>query len=155
MRKVVKIMMGMALVMGIPLCAFAQESITGQNYQDASTQASRAAAEARQEIRQEVRDTRQDLQDKKDDATMRRLEREENKQTTGEYLDDAAITAKVKGKFVGQKGLDSLDIKVVTVDGSVTLMGDVDNSSQIGVAEDVAKQVDGVKRVENKLVLKK
>lgn len=88
------------------------------------------------------------------DTTMNRLERQEDRQTTGEYMDDAGITAKVKAKFVGQKGLDSLDIKVVTVDGTVTLMGDVDNSSQIGLAESTAKEVDGVTKVDNKLMLK-
>ena len=85
---------------------------------------------------------------------MDRLQQKEEGQMTGEYLDDAEVTAKVKGKFITQKGLDSLDIKVVTVDGTVTLMGDVDDKAQIGLAENVAREVEGVKRVDNKLVLK-
>ena len=141
MKKVLKATLGMVLVLGIPLCASAQNDTT----------VNRTAAEARQE----VREVRQDMQDRKDAATMRNIQSKEDRQTTGEYLDDAAITAKVKGTFVGQKGLDSLDIKVVTVDGAVTLMGDVDNQSQIGLAENAAKQVEGVKRVDNQLVLKK
>ncbi len=89
------------------------------------------------------------------DATMDRLNAKEDRQTVGEYLDDAGITADVKGKFLAQKGLDSLDIKVVTVDGTVTLMGDVDNSSQISLAENVAKSVKGVRKVDNKLMIKR
>lgn len=91
----------------------------------------------------------------RNEAVMERLEKEEDKQSVGEYLDDAGITAKVKGEFVGQKGLDSLDIKVVTVEGAVTLMGEVDTQAQIELAGRVAQEVKGVKKVDNKLTLKK
>ena len=74
--------------------------------------------------------------------------------SVGEYFDDAAITTVVKSKFLGQKGLDSLDISVETVQGTVTLTGQVDNPSQIGLAEDVAMKADGGKRVVNKLTFK-
>ena len=136
MNKMVKYVMGMALILGLPLCASAQDGTQG--YQDATNQVSRTATE----------------QYRTDKAAMRRIERKEDSQSTGEYLNDSAITAKVKGKFVGQEGLDSLDIKVITVDGEVTLMGDVNSQAQIGLAESAAKQVEGVKSVENKLVIK-
>lgn len=93
--------------------------------------------------------------DASNNATMDRLNAKEDRQSVGEYLDDAGITADVKAKFLVQKGLDSLDIKVVTVDGTVTLMGDVDNSSQISLAENVAKEVKGVRKVDNKLMIKR
>lgn len=74
--------------------------------------------------------------------------------SVGTYIDDAAITTVVKGKFLGQKGLDSLDISVETNRGVVTLNGHVDNTSQIGLAENVAMEADGVRSVVNKLTLK-
>lgn len=74
--------------------------------------------------------------------------------TVGDYIDDAAITTVVKGKFLGQKGLDSLDISVKTNQGVVTLSGEVENASQIGLAENVAMEADGVKSIVNKLTLK-
>lgn len=67
------------------------------------------------------------------------------------YIDDASITTVVKGKFLGQKGLDSLDIGVETTNGVVTLTGQVENQAQIGLAEGVAKEADGVRRVVNHL----
>lgn len=72
-------------------------------------------------------------------------------QGVGGYIDDASITTVVKGKFLGQSGLDSMDISVETVNGVVTLTGKVDNQAQIGLAEGVAKEADGVKRVVNHL----
>ena len=76
-------------------------------------------------------------------------------ESVGEYVDDAAITTAVKGSFLTQKGLDSLDISVETTDGVVVLTGKVDSDAQIGLAEQVAKEVKGVKNVVNKLTLKK
>ena len=71
------------------------------------------------------------------------------------YLDDSKVTAQVKGQLLGQKGIDSLDIKVVTENGVVTLSGDVDEQSQISLAESVARKVDGVVSVVNNLIYKK
>lgn len=75
-------------------------------------------------------------------------------ESVGTYIDDASITTVVKGKFLGQKGLDSLDISVETTNGVVTLTGEVENSAQIGLAEGVAKEADGVKKVVNHLTYK-
>lgn len=75
--------------------------------------------------------------------------------TFGEYVDDAAITTAVKGKFLSQKGLDSLDISVETTNGVVVLTGAVDSEAQISLAENAAKQVNGVKKIVNKLTVKK
>lgn len=76
-------------------------------------------------------------------------------QGVGGYIDDAAVTTVVKSKFLGQQGLDSLDISVGTVNGVVTLSGEVDNNAQIGLAESVAKEADGAKTIVNKLTVKK
>lgn len=69
----------------------------------------------------------------------------------GDYLDDATVTAAVKGKFLGEKGIDSLDISVKTTEGVVTLSGKVENPAQIGLAEQAAKEVKGVRQVNNML----
>lgn len=67
------------------------------------------------------------------------------------YLDDAGITAGVKGRFLSQEGLDSTAITVTTESGVVTLAGHVGNSAQIGLAERVAMEGNGVKAVVNRL----
>lgn len=73
----------------------------------------------------------------------------------GEYVGDAAMTTAVKTKLLAAKGLDSLDIHVKTVDGAVTLSGEVENAAQVELAGKVAKEIKGVKEVVNNLSVKK
>lgn len=75
--------------------------------------------------------------------------------SAGEYLGDASITAVIKGKFLREPGLDSLNISVQTADGMVTLSGLVDHPAQKSLAERIAKEVDDVKGVVNVLMVKK
>jgi hyperosmotically inducible protein len=67
------------------------------------------------------------------------------------YASDAAITAEVKAKFLVEKGLDSLDVKVETKQGVVTLRGQVVKKSQAKLAEKVARAIKGVRGVKNKI----
>lgn len=70
-------------------------------------------------------------------------------ESTGEYLDDSAITAKVKSAFVGDKKVSALDIQVVTFKGVVQLSGFVSSQQEIGRAVELARNVPGVKSVKN------
>jgi len=140
-----------AVLLALPLSAMAAESTLSQTATDAKNQVNQSV----QEMKEDAAAMRDAAREQSDKRTMENIQSEEKKQSVSEYLDDAAVTAKVKSKFIGQKGLDSLDIKVVTVDGNVTLMGDVDNAAQVGLAENAAKEVEGVNTVSNKLVVKK
>jgi hyperosmotically inducible protein len=71
--------------------------------------------------------------------------------TVGQGIDDATITAKVKAALVAEKGISSTDIDVDTSKGVVTLTGRVADSAQIERAAQVAKGVDGVTTVQNRL----
>jgi hyperosmotically inducible protein len=75
-------------------------------------------------------------------------------QNTGAYLDDSAITAKVKSAFVADKEVSALDIKVETISGVVQLSGFVSSQQEIDRAAEVARNVVGVKSVENNIRLK-
>lgn len=77
----------------------------------------------------------------------------DNDQTAGEYLDDAAITAKVKADFLTQKGLESGNISVETNNGVVMLTGNVKDEAQASLAEKAADSIKGVKRVDNRLTV--
>lgn len=66
-------------------------------------------------------------------------------------LDDTAITAKVKAKFMGEKALDKSDISVTTTNGVVTLTGTASSSHAKSLAENDARMIDGVKSVDNSL----
>jgi len=75
-------------------------------------------------------------------------------QKTGDYIDDSALTTKVKAALLTEKNLKSLPISVESTGGVVTLSGKVVSSAQIDQAVDVAKHVKGVKDVHNALELK-
>lgn len=74
--------------------------------------------------------------------------------STGEYIDDTAITAKVKTAIFNDETLKTNDISVETYKGRVQLSGFVDSSADIAQAGVVAKGIGGVTSVKNDLRLK-
>ena len=69
------------------------------------------------------------------------------RQSTGNYVSDSALTAKVKAALLRERGLKSLDVNVETYRGRVLLSGWVDNEDQRKIALNVARHVDGVAEV--------
>ena len=67
------------------------------------------------------------------------------------YASDTVITTEIKGKFLVEKDLDSMDIKVNTTNGVVTLRGQVTRESQSKTAEKIAQETTGVSKVVNKI----
>jgi osmotically-inducible protein OsmY len=76
------------------------------------------------------------------------------RQSTGQFVDDSTITAKVKAAIFDEDSLKSLQITVVTFKGTVQLSGFVDSTKSVNKAGQVARNVDGVKSVKNDLVVK-
>jgi osmotically-inducible protein OsmY len=74
--------------------------------------------------------------------------------STGEFIDDAALTAKVKAEFVRDPIVSAMAVNVDTFKGTVQLNGFVDNEQQRMRAEQIARNVPGVQNVDNKLSLK-
>lgn len=72
----------------------------------------------------------------------------------GVVIEDTEITAKVKAAIFAEPGLKTLQISVDTVKGVVTLSGSVDTRSISKRTAILAGAVDGVKEVENRLVVK-
>ncbi len=75
-------------------------------------------------------------------------------ESTGEYVDDAAITSKVKAALLGDSGLKSFDIGVETYKDVVQLSGFVNSDQVKARAGEVAAGVSGVRSVQNNLVVK-
>lgn len=75
-------------------------------------------------------------------------------ESTGEYIDDATITSKVKAAFVPDKEVSALNIHVTTYKGVVQLSGFADNPEEIQRATELARNVKGVKSVKNDVQLK-
>jgi hyperosmotically inducible protein len=70
-------------------------------------------------------------------------------QTAGEQLDDAGITAQVKAKLAADGDINPFNIDVDTVDGVVTLNGKVAKAEAKTKAGQLARETDGVRRVNN------
>ena len=73
---------------------------------------------------------------------------------TGEYVDDAVLTTKVKAAIFNEPGLKSFEINVETYKGVVQLSGFVNSQADINKAVEVARSVKGVVAVKNKMQLK-
>ncbi len=69
----------------------------------------------------------------------------------GNFMDDSAITAKVKAALVDDENIKSTDISVETEKAVVTLSGFVESQAQAEQAVKVAKGVEGVSSVSDKL----
>jgi osmotically-inducible protein OsmY len=75
-------------------------------------------------------------------------------ETVGAYIDDAAITTAVKGRFVDNKEVDAASIKVETLNGTVMLSGFAKNANEKAAAENIAWKVNGVKAVKNEIAVR-
>ena len=75
-------------------------------------------------------------------------------ESTGEYVDSAAITSKVKAALLGDSGLKSFAIEVETYKDVVQLSGFVNNDQLKSRAGELAAGVSGVKSVRNNLIVK-
>ncbi len=76
-------------------------------------------------------------------------------ESTGEYLDSSATTAKVKGRLVDMLGTKAaMSIKVKTYKNNVQLSGFVNNSRIKERAGIIADNTFGVRQVSNNLIVK-
>lgn len=75
-------------------------------------------------------------------------------ESTGEYIDDSVLTAKVKTALIESPETKAHQINVETDHGVVQLSGFVDNAAAKTAATSVAKSVTGVKSVKNELSVK-
>jgi len=75
-------------------------------------------------------------------------------ESTGEYIDDAMITTKVKAAVLNDDTLKSAEINVETFKGVVQLSGFVNSQEDISKALQIAGGVKGVTSVKNDMRLK-
>lgn len=76
------------------------------------------------------------------------------RQSTGEVVDDAALTARVKSALISEPGVKSTAINVETFRGTVSLSGFVDSAEMAQKAIDAAEKVQGVRSVKNDMRVK-
>src|ERR1700722_17434579 len=78
----------------------------------------------------------------------------EGRETSGQYVDDSTITAKVKEAYVADPQVSSMQVNVETMQGVVQLSGFVSSKSMEQHAVQLAQQVNGVKSVKDNLIVK-
>lgn len=75
----------------------------------------------------------------------------EERQTAGEYLDDATITTRIKSAILQDPDVKVMQVSVETYNGNVQLSGFVDNATAKSRAAQIAQATEGVKSVRNDL----
>jgi osmotically-inducible protein OsmY len=71
--------------------------------------------------------------------------------STGQVVDDAALTAKVKASLAEEDGVNPMSVNVTTYRGVVQLSGFVESEEAKHRAENAANDVEGVRSVKNDL----
>ena len=74
--------------------------------------------------------------------------------STGEYIDDKTVTARVKSALGDHPDYKFKDVNVTSYRGVVQLSGFVNTSDQKKRAETIAEKVQGVKSIENNISVK-
>jgi osmotically-inducible protein OsmY len=75
-------------------------------------------------------------------------------ESTGDYIDDTVLTTKVKAAVFNEPSLKSAEINVETFKGVVQLSGFVNSRADINKAVEIAREVPGVKSVDNDMRVK-
>ena len=76
-------------------------------------------------------------------------------ESAGDYMDDTAISTKIKASLIKDQELKAFDIHVDTDHGVVHLSGNVDTSVQKADAVRIAKTTNGVRDVVNDIAVAK
>lgn len=77
------------------------------------------------------------------------------RESTGEYIDSSALTARVKSALASDEFVRARDVNVETFRSTVQLSGFVDSDAQKDRAGEIARSVQGVEKVNNKITVKK
>jgi len=116
-----------------------QERTAGQKVDSAISKAQQKIDSAKNDMAQGATEMKRDMNSAAKDAK--------------DTVADASITASVNAKLASDKELSALRINVDTVDGKVALRGSAPNASARDRATQIASSVDGVRSVENQLVI--
>lgn len=87
-------------------------------------------------------------------ATVAGCSSSPTRESTGEYVDNSVITAKVKSELAKDSLGTLLDVEVSSFRDVVQLSGFVDSEEDKMRAEEIASSIDGVSSVDNSLIVK-
>jgi hyperosmotically inducible protein len=75
------------------------------------------------------------------------------RETPGQYIDDAAITTRIKAQLAGDPSVKPMQVNVETFQGTVQLSGFVDSQKTATRAVEIAHTIPGVISVKDSLVV--
>lgn len=111
-----------------------------------------AASQAQKEMTTEYAKDVEGVKDVKNEMTVAKTP--EKKRTAGQKIDDASITTQVKMTLLYHRSTSALNTKVETRRGVVTLHGTANSAAEMDLATKYAKDVNGVKGVNNRMTIK-
>ncbi len=77
-----------------------------------------------------------------------------DQQTAGSYIDDTALTTRVKAKFAADPTVSAMAISVETLKGTVQLAGFAKSAEEKAMAEKLARETSGVVAVRNDIAIR-
>ena len=77
-----------------------------------------------------------------------------DQETVGAYVDDTAVTTRVKAKFAADPTVSAMAISVETLKGTVQLSGFAKSAEERAMAEKLARETSGVKAVKNDIAVR-
>ena len=110
-----------------------------------------ATSQAQKDLTTEYAKDVEGVKDVKNEMTVSKTSKK--KQTVGEKIDDASITAQVKMTLLYHRSTSALNTKVETKRGVVTLYGKASNAAELNLATKLANDVNGVKGVKNRMTI--
>ena len=111
-----------------------------------------AASQAQKELTTEFAKDVTGVKEVKNEMTVA-ASPEKPDQTVGETIDDASITAQVKGSLLSHRSTSVLNTKVTTTDGVVTLGGKARNAAEKDLVTKLVADINGVKSVVNNMTI--
>lgn len=138
--KRISLLSAVALAAALTACSKQEEDLTaGQRLDGAVADAKQAAAETRQDAKEAMASAEASANKAAADASQ--------------ATNDVGITAKVNAALVADDKLKATQINVDTREGMVTLTGKAPDAQSRERATTLASAVDGVKHVNNQLVV--
>ena len=112
----------------------------------------KAANEAQKELTTEYAKDVEGVKGVNNEMTVGKIV--QKKQTVGQKIDDASITAQVKMTLLYHRSTSALNTSVKTKRGVVTLSGKAKSGAEMDLAAKFANDVNGVKSVNNRMTIK-
>jgi osmotically-inducible protein OsmY len=116
------------------------------------TLSGKASSQAQKDLTTEYAEDVEGVKSVQNDMTITKSEAPE-KETTGEKIDDASITAQVKLALLSHRSTSAMKTKVETAEGVVTINGIARNAAEKSLVTKLVNDINGVNSVVNNMTI--